>query len=229
MIELTHEETRKAVSNLRSRLLGAAMENKDWYLAVDALEFSLEKHDGMMRKDGITPYVLHPVQVTRYLLTLPTLSSRIATIAVGLMHDTMEDCSVRHQELVDRFSLEIADGVEVMSKKYDGTVKSEDRYFSDLGKSPIGSIAKPGDRVNNQLTLDVFSPAKALSTVEFTEKWILPMMKSARRRFPVQELAYENAKLVLEIQIRETRRRLQNTSSEGGSGAHRFPQQVAAA
>lgn len=205
MVKLTHERTRKAVSNLRARLLGAAMENHNWYKAADALEFALLKHDGMLRKDNETPYVLHPTDVARFVLTLPSLSSRVACVAGALMHDVMEDCGVRYQELVDQFGSEIADTVEAMSKKVDGSTKSESHYMSALALSQNASVLKPSDRINNQLTLEVFSPQKALATVEFTEKQILPMMKAARRRFPAQELAYENMKLVLELQIRNTR------------------------
>lgn len=205
MVKLTHERTRKAVSNLRSRLLGAAMVDATWYKAVDALEFALEKHDGMFRKDKVTPYILHPVEVASFLLTLPNLSRRVETLAVGLMHDCMEDCGVTHRELVEHFGSETADGVAVLSKKLDGIVKSTELYMRELSQSQIGSIVKPADRINNQLTLEVFQAHKALDTVQFTEDHILPMMKSARRRFPEQELAYENMKLVLSLQIRGAR------------------------
>lgn len=216
MISITHARTAKAVANLRARLLGAAMENKAWYKAVDALEFALESHDGMFRKKPVTatgnfveaeptPYVLHPVDVARFALTLPNLTHRIDTIVTALLHDVMEDCGVTYRELEGRFGTLAADGVEAMSKKLNGVTKSEERYMRDLAGSVIGSICKPSDRINNQLSLEVFTPQKALQTVDFTESQILPMMKAARRRFPEQELAYENMKLVLQAQIRATR------------------------
>lgn len=205
MVGIEHPRTKKAVSNLRARLLGAAMENKEWYRAVDALEFAIEKHDGVFRKDKTTPYILHPVDVARFVLTLPNLMYRTDSVAASLLHDVREDCGVSHQELVTLVGTMAADAVECMTKKCEGLFKKEVFYFSELAKNPCGSILKPADRINNQLTLEVFTPAKALETVQFTEDHIIPMMKTARRRFCEQELAYENMKLILELQIRNAR------------------------
>jgi (p)ppGpp synthase/HD superfamily hydrolase len=202
MQRITHEATRKAISHLRSRLLGAAMENRDWYRAVAALEYAIEKHDGMMRKDGITPYILHPVQVANHIMTLPDLERRVTAVCVGLTHDIIEDCGVTYQMLASDLDTEIADGTEVMSKEVDGIKKPTDIYMKGLGLHIVGSIAKPSDRFNNQSTMaGTFSLQKAVSTVEFTREWILPMVKVARRRFPTQELAYENLKVSLNTQI----------------------------
>ncbi len=207
MQQITHEPTRKAIGILRSRLNGAAMENGDWYRAVRALEYAIEKHDGMMRKDGITPYILHPVQVANFLMTLPSLSShdrrhRVTTVSVGLTHDIIEDCGVSYQTLAGDLGSEIADGTEVMSKVVDGVKKTELQYFGALGKHIVGSLAKPADRIHNQSTMPgAFTLEKAVRTVEFTREWILPMVKVARRRFPAQELAYENMKVTLNTQI----------------------------
>jgi (p)ppGpp synthase/HD superfamily hydrolase len=190
----------KKIHTLRSRLLGAAHESREWYLAVDSLEFAIEKHEGMFRADGITPYIVHPVEVASYAFTLPRLIRPVHTISSLLMHDTMEDCSVAYQTLADRFGSEIADGVEVMSKVVDGSKKTLDQYAKGLAASVIGSIGKACDRVNNQSTMSNFTPERQLKQVTETEELVLPVIKIARRRFPQQELAYENAKLVLKTQ-----------------------------
>jgi (p)ppGpp synthase/HD superfamily hydrolase len=202
MSKITHEPTRKAVHVLRSRLLGAAMENRDWYRSVDALEYAIEKHSGMFRKDHVTPYILHPVQVAYLLLTLPNVSNRVTTVAVGVTHDVLEDCGVSYQTMAADLGHEIADGTAAMSKQVDGMKKTTEVYMKGLGLCAASSLAKPADRINNQSTMGgVFTPFKAVSTVEFTREWILPMMKQARRRFPAQELAYENMKVTLNTQI----------------------------
>lgn len=202
MNNITHEPTRKCIHVLRSRLLGAAMENTEWYRAVAALEYAIDKHEGMFRKDGTTPYILHPVQVGNFILTLPNLTRRVTAVAVGLTHDVLEDCAVSYQTMASDLGAEIADGVEVLSKKVDGVKKTDVQYIEALGFCDIGSIGKPADRIHNQSTMPgVFTAAKAVSTVEFTREHILPMVKAARRRFPSQELAYENMKVILNTQI----------------------------
>jgi hypothetical protein len=49
--------------------------------------------------------------------------------------------------------------------------------------------------------LNVFSLTKQKYYIEETETLILPMLKQARRRFPDQEPAYQNIKLILNSQI----------------------------
>lgn len=46
-----------------------------------------------------------------------------------------------------------------------------------------------------------FSISKQLSYLVETEELVLPMIKAASRSFPVQEAAFENAKLALRSQI----------------------------
>jgi (p)ppGpp synthase/HD superfamily hydrolase len=191
----------KAISTTRYRLLGAAHQNKEWYLAVEALEFAIDGHEGTLRADGVTPYIIHTVEAASYGLTLPNLMRPVATIATLLMHDLMEDEDVRYDTLADNFGYEIADGVAAMSKVIEGTKKSADEYWRDLGRSVIGSIGKPCDRVVNLASMGgVFPPEKQLKQVHETEERILPLIKKARRSFPQQELAYENSKLVLKTQ-----------------------------
>lgn len=194
--------TPKAVATLRYRLLGAAQENPAWYTGAEALEFAIDRHHGMTRADGVTPYVVHPVEVAQYALTL-NLQYPVESVAVALLHDVMEDCHVTHRELQAVFGAQIADGVAVMSKQVDGGPKKPlEAYFQELAQSPIGSICKAADRINNQNTMGgVFSAQKQLRQVDETERFILPMLKTARRRFPRQELAFENAKLVLRSQV----------------------------
>jgi hypothetical protein len=67
---------------------------------------------------------------------------------------------------------------------------------------PVATVVKGSDRINNQSTMvGVFTPKKQMEYVRECEEHILPMLKSARRKFPDQEPAYENMKLVLTTQI----------------------------
>lgn len=202
MHEITHLPTKKAISNLRSRLLGAAMIDPDWYRAVTSLESAIKWHDGVYRKDKVTPYILHPVMVASFVMTLPNLTRRVAAVGAALVHDVLEDTSCTVKTLADEVGGEIADEAELLSKKVEGIEKTNAQVFKGLALSDVGSICKPADRASNQSTMaDVFTPEKCLSTVEFTKEWILPMMKESRRRFPRQELAYENMKFLLGTQI----------------------------
>jgi GTP pyrophosphokinase len=201
--EAVLQSVKKKISTLRSRLLGLAQADSQWYVTVSALEFAIKAHDGMFRNNGITPYIVHPVEAAMYVLTLSrSLMYPAQTVAAVLLHDVLEDCDVSEAELTRRFGEQIAGAIQRMSKVVGGVKKPPQLYFADMEGCPIASIGKIGDRVNNHGTMEgVFSPDKQLRQVQETEEFILPMAKAARRNFPQQELAYENGKLVLHTQI----------------------------
>lgn len=204
IVQLTREQElieNKPMIALRYRLLGMAAIDPRWYSAVRALEFAVEKHEGQMRKNG-GKYIAHPVAATNYVLTLSGLINPVAAVAVTVMHDVGEDCGVSSQEFVDEFGSEIGDGVYAMSKVIDGRAKTLEEYAEGLARCKLASIAKPADRIHNQSTMHgAFSATKQLAYVEEATNLILPVIKRARRKFPQQEAAYENCKLVLRSQI----------------------------
>jgi (p)ppGpp synthase/HD superfamily hydrolase len=191
------DKHQKSQIALRHYLLG-----KGYYKACRALEWVERYHTGT-RKDGVTPEKVHPISVTLYLTTLESgLLYPEETYAVGLMHDIREDCGVSDDAIRSEFGALIADGCEAVSKKINGVRKSDEFYFDALGKSAIGSVVKGGDRINNKQTMvGVFTVEKQREYIEETRRFILPMLKAARHRFPEQFASYQNEKLVLESQI----------------------------
>jgi GTP pyrophosphokinase len=194
----------KAVLTLRYRLLGAAQENPAWLKAVQALEFSRAAHLGMTRDDKVTPYIIHPVQVALYALTLRgSLIHPVETIAACLLHDVVEDCHISYAQLTETFGKEVSHAVQSVTKPRvpQGHPMDKALHFGGMALCPIASIVKGCDRGNNQGTLGGQTPGRQLRKVEETEAYVLPMLKTARRSFPQQDLAYENIKLLLINQI----------------------------
>jgi len=182
---------------LRHLLLG-----RGWFDASKALEMALEYHRGV-RKDGETPEVAHPIAVALWVWTLsPQLLHPQESVCTALLHDICEDHNVSFEEIENRFGPLVAQAVRAMTKEYRGRKIPEDQVFDAISRCPVASIVKPGDRLNNQDSmLGVFSPEKMVAYVTETEELILPAIKRARRRFPEQEPAYQNAKLGLESQV----------------------------
>lgn len=194
----------KAVLTMRYRLLGAAQENPAWLKAVQALEFARAAHLGMTRDDKVTPYIVHPVQVALYALTLRgSLLYPVETIAACLLHDVIEDCHISYEQLKETFGEQVGRAVLAVSKPRvpQGHTLDKALHFGGMAECPIASIVKGCDRGNNQGSLSGQTPGRQMRKVEETEAYVLPMLKTARRRFPQQELAYENIKLLLRNQI----------------------------
>jgi (p)ppGpp synthase/HD superfamily hydrolase len=177
------------------------MLGKEYFKAVEALEYAAKFHTGM-RKDGVTPEFHHQISIGHYLRTLANLRNQEFALIVGILHDVVEDYDVPIEVLAARFGQEVADAVLLMSKKYKGAKKATADYYLAMRNCPIASIVKGADRIHNFQTMHaVFTCKKQLAYIEECEMHILPMLKEARNNFPDQELAYENIKHALKGQI----------------------------
>ena len=61
-----------------------------------AIIFATKKHSGQIRKFGNTPYILHPLEVA---VIISTMTADDATIAAGILHDTVEDTDATPEEI----------------------------------------------------------------------------------------------------------------------------------
>ena len=84
-------------------------------LAPDAAGFAARAHRHQTRKDGVTPYFSHAARVALSLAAEFGVADD-GVIAAALLHDTIEDCGVDHDELREQFGDEIADWVSCLSK-----------------------------------------------------------------------------------------------------------------
>jgi hypothetical protein len=182
---------------LRYFLLGAGYTN-----ALAAFEFAAAHHRGT-RKDGRTPEFAHQISIAQHVRTLlPHLLRPEDALVVALLHDVREDYGVSNDEITDRFGATVAASVDAMTKTFRGVDREPAEVFAAIADDATASLVKGCDRANNQLTaLGVFSDAKIAEYTAETVEWFLPMLRTARRRFPTQEPAYENVKLMLEAQV----------------------------
>src|SRR5690606_30784465 len=77
--------------------------------------YSAKVHAGQVRKSG-EPYLVHPLEVS-YILTQLRLDE--ASVATGLLHDTVEDTLATVDDIKELFGDEVAqmvDGVTKLSK-----------------------------------------------------------------------------------------------------------------
>ena len=137
-------------------------------LIVRAYEFSNEKHKGQMRKSG-EPYIFHLLNVAYILVEL---QAGPATIAAGLLHDVIEDCGVLKNEIATRFTPEIADLVDAVTKigrlsstqtQVDYAAENHRKIFIAMAKDIRVIIVKLADRLHNMRTLSAQPTEKQMS------------------------------------------------------------------
>ncbi len=123
-----------------------------------AYNFAVKAHANQIRSSG-DPYLIHPVAVANILTDLKLDS---ATIATGLLHDTIEDTKATYNTVKNEFGKEVADlveGVTKISELEDKAIKnSKAENFRKLilatSKDIRVLLVKIADRLHNMRTID---------------------------------------------------------------------------
>src|SRR5829696_6042023 len=105
--------------------------NADEALLNKAYVYAMQKHGAQQRANG-DPYFSHPLEVAAILTDLKLDD---ASIAVGLLHDTIEDTDATRGEIEQTFGSEIAKLVDGLTKldRLD-LVSREERQAENLRK-----------------------------------------------------------------------------------------------
>ena len=186
-------------------LMREFLEGKGYFTAMRAMEFASSFHKGT-RKDGITPEFAHQLFLKRYVRSvLGLLMFPEETLAVAALHDLCEDFEeeVGFDDITAEFGPRIGHATRLMTKKHRGIEIPYEIYFDQISKDPIASVVKGADRSHNILSMHTanWDVAKQTRYLNEVRTWFLPMLKSARKRFPEQRCVYENLKSFLVVQM----------------------------
>ncbi|MEG0077930.1 MAG: bifunctional (p)ppGpp synthetase/guanosine-3',5'-bis(diphosphate) 3'-pyrophosphohydrolase [Erysipelotrichaceae bacterium] len=116
-----------------------------------------KNHQGQFRRSG-EPYTIHVLQVGFILAQLRTGPK---TIAAGLLHDTIEDCDIGKDDIIEMFGDEVYQLVEAVTKIGNLKFKDEKEYlaanhrkiFIAMAKDVRVILIKLVDRLHNMRTL----------------------------------------------------------------------------
>ena len=123
-----------------------------------AYNFALEAHQNQKRDEGV-PYIIHPIAVAKILTDLKLDS---ATIATGLLHDTIEDTNATYETVKKEFGLEVANLVDGVTKisaledKVSNNSKAENfrKLILATSKDIRVLLVKLADRLHNMRTIN---------------------------------------------------------------------------
>ena len=126
-----------------------------------AYNFAVKAHENQKRYSG-DPYSIHPIAVANILTELKLDS---ATIATGLLHDTIEDTHATYETIKNEFGQEVADLVDGVTKisvfENQATSTSKAENFRKLilatSKDIRVLLVKIADRLHNMRTIDAIS------------------------------------------------------------------------
>jgi len=137
-----------------------------------AYVFSAKVHLGQVRLSG-EPYLNHPLEVAGI---LTQLRLDVASVATGLLHDTVEDTLTSPGEVRENFGEEIAqlvDGVTKISQislqsSDDGQAENFRKMILAMVKDIRVILVKLADRLHNMRTLKYHSPEKQVEIAQET-------------------------------------------------------------
>ncbi|HWC44820.1 MAG TPA: bifunctional (p)ppGpp synthetase/guanosine-3',5'-bis(diphosphate) 3'-pyrophosphohydrolase, partial [Casimicrobiaceae bacterium] len=145
-----------------TRHLGHYLPTPDIALVERAFEFSESAHRGQFRKSG-EPYITHPLAVAS-ILSEWRLDAE--GLAAALLHDVMEDASVKRGEIEHRFGKPVAAIVDGLSKldqiefatREDAQAESFRKMLLAMARDVRVILIKLADRLHNMRTLDAMAP-----------------------------------------------------------------------
>jgi len=148
-----------------------------------ALIFARQKHDWVYRRDNVTPYIYHPILVATYCMEFD--SSSVEDVCACILHDVLEDTSTPSDEISRLFGEQCCQKVLVLSKNFDNTEVSIDKY--------VQWIIKDKDSIRNK-SCDIFANAHGsifLWTNEEKNRYLskildvyAPIIKQTEKQFP---------------------------------------------
>ena len=120
-------------------------------LVSEAAELAARRHAGMARKGrGDEPYVNHLAEVANLLATV-TGGRDADLVAVGWLHDTIEDTGTTQEELADKFNPHVAGLVAEVTDdmRLPKSTRRQLQIVEAPGKSASAKLVKIADKISN--------------------------------------------------------------------------------
>jgi GTP pyrophosphokinase len=125
-----------------------------------AFDVALKAHDGQRRKSG-EPYIFHPIAVAK--IVAQNIGLGATSIASALLHDTVEDTSITHDDIYNEFGQKISRIVRGLTKikqlksdNKDLSLQAENfrKMILTLNEDVRVILIKIADRLHNMQTMD---------------------------------------------------------------------------
>jgi GTP diphosphokinase / guanosine-3',5'-bis(diphosphate) 3'-diphosphatase len=196
-------------------------------------EFSAEMHRDQVRRSG-EPYLIHPLNVAHLLADLHFDQT---CVAVGLLHDVLEDTLTTRDVLEKEFGPEIAELVDGVTKigrhEY---VRRDEAQAETFRKMILASakdirviVVKLADRLHNMQTLEHLSPEARRRISRETLEIYAPIahrLGMARVRGELEDLAFFH---LYPLQFNEIHSNVSQKMKMGQAAVARIRDQLSAA
>ena len=158
-------------------------------LYVKALAFANEKHAGQTRKDGDTPYIVHPIAVAE-LVRKAGYGKKHQIVA--LLHDTLE-------EDLRIFGEDVVHAVKLLTRAKGA---DEEEYVKNVLADPMAAVVKNADKISNlydSAFSGIVGQVRSEKAKKFAKKYVEKARKYYAHKFsPALDDAIEKVDALLE-------------------------------
>ena len=161
-----------------------------------AVDYAVQAHEGQRRKKSDIPYIYHPLNMACHALSMGIRED--AVIAAILLHDVIEDCGRRADELPvgdeARQIVQLVTHQKTTDANRDAVMAA---YYAAIAQNPKAALVKCIDRCNNLTTMSWgLSRARIYRAIAETEKYYPALLKAIKAT-----TEYDDAAWLLQYQI----------------------------
>ncbi len=165
----------------------------DFYQFIKALHFAAIKHKEQYRKDEVTPYINHPIEVTEILWRVGKVHD-ITTLTASLLHDTVEDTNTKPEEIRLLFGEAVMKLVQEVTD--DKNLPKAERKRLQVVHAPDKSLParqiKIADKISNVYALTHKPPTDwSLERKREYLEWAKQVVDGLRGHTPELEALYD--------------------------------------
>jgi len=208
------------ISDLCS-LLESYLEPHQVAQVYEAYLFAAEAHEGQYRQTG-EAYIYHPISVARI---LAEMRMDHESILAALLHDVLEDTGASKEQVASRFSMEVAELVDGVSKltqiEFESRAEAQAANFRKMMLAMTRDIrvilVKLADRLHNMRTLGALAPDKRRRIATETLEIYAPVANRLGMnsiRVELQELGFSALHPVRYRVLREAMRKARGNRKE---------------
>ena len=181
-----------------NRLVRGYWPTADSELLPRAYDFAAAAHEGQARLDG-SPYISHPLEVASI---LADVEADPPSVAAGLLHDTVEDTSVKPGDIEEQFGptvRSLVDGVTKLSlanfrTREESQAHNLRKMFVAMADDVRVILIKLGDRLHNMRTIRPLAPDRRIAIAEETLQIYAPLahrLGIRRFKWELEDLAFK--------------------------------------
>ncbi len=145
-----------------------------------AVDYAVEAHEGQKRKKSKVPYIYHPLNLACHALSMGIIEDDI--VAACLLHDVIEDCGKKIDELpVSDETRELVKLLTCEKTNDDNRDRVISAYYKKIVASPKAALIKCMDRCNNLTTMSWgLSRDRIYRMIKETEEYYPALIKSMK-------------------------------------------------